>query len=420
MIILLFLLLSETTLVRPPFGHSLGYHQVTPFEVKLIFGKSLSFQEPHGISGCKLKALDKLGSDDDDELILCCANSWANQIIYNKSLSKIGVYGKFGFSRGEFWWPHGVVVSPEGNIYVADLGNNRIVKLKVVSDSNAIDSLLWVCSIGSFGCDKLEFDEPFGVALDSKGNLYVTDRKNDRIQIISQDTVFIQEISGLNKPTGIAVIDNSDRWSYYKDNFIVVIDNDGKRIQKFTLNGKLLKRYEKEDANFTSCAIDYYENIWVTDKLKGCIHKFDRNLKSIVRFGKFKSPRGITIWRRFGQVFIVEREVIDYYWIGVDGYVESCYPPIFKPEKEGTTITLYLTEPAHIIGKIYDSSNKLIRDFIPPYKEEPFENYIIWDGRDNDGNVVKSGEYKIKLEIEPTYSSRSYFKKKLETRVICE
>ncbi|MDI6839570.1 MAG: hypothetical protein QMD71_01735 [bacterium] len=423
-----FLSYNPTTLVQPPFGHTMGYSRVTSYEVKLIFGKSLSFQEPQGIACCKLKALDNPNDgEDDDELTVYCTNSWANQIIYNKSLTEIGIYGRFGSNVGEFWWPQGIDANPEGDVYVADIGNNRIVKLK-----NEIDSLKWMASIGSFGCDTVEFDEPWDVTIDSEGRIWVADKGNDRIQVLSKDGGFVQEIRGLNKPTAIAVADKGEYWSYYKDDFIVVIDELGKRIQKFSLDGKLLVCRELQDlkltdANFSDCAIDYYENVWVVDRLNCCIHKFDRFLRLITSFGRrgvrdkeFVSPRGITIWRRFGQVFIVEQEAIDYYWIGVDGYIEGCYPPIFDPKEKGTTIVIYLTEPAYITSKIYDYQRNLIRDFIPFYKQEAFGHNIVWNGRDNKGEVAKSGEYLIEITIEPTYSSRGYFKKKLETKVTCK
>jgi len=419
--------LAPTTLVPPPFGHTMGYTRATPFELRLIFGKSISFQEPQRIICCKLKALDDPEtSKDDDELTVYCTNSWANQIVYNKSLKEVSAYGSFGSSYGEFWWPQGITANPDGDIYVADVENHRVVYLK-----NELDSLKWMDEIGGFGCDTSEFDNPWDVTLDSKSQIWVVDRGNNRIQVFAPNGGFVREIKGLNKPTAIAITDKGEHWSYYKDEFLIVIDNFGGRIQKFDLHGLLLARVEAglpplpANCEFSDCAIDYYENIWITDKLNNCLHKFDRFLRFITKVlppdgKKFTSPRGITIWKRYGQVFIVEREAIDYFWIGVDGYIEGCYPSIFNPKEKGVTIVLYLTEPAHISGKIYNENNKEIRDFVPLFKGEPREHNIIWDGRDNTGEIVKPGEYRIELTIEPTYSSKGYFKKKLEAKVVCE
>jgi hypothetical protein len=199
---------------------------------------------------------------------------------------------------------------------------------------------------------------------------------------------------------------------------------NGKRIQKFSLNGKLLAKTEFQECEFSDCAIDYYENIWVPDKKNGYIYKFDKDLKHIAKVTnpknkKFVSPRAITIWKRFGQVFVLEEEAINYFWIGVDGYIDGCYPSVFDPKERGTTISLYLTEPAHISVEIYKNKNK-IRSLLPAFYIKPFEHNIVWDGKDDKNKVVEPGEYRIKIILEPTYSSKGYFKKKLETKVICK
>ncbi len=418
------LIKNPTTLVRPSFKHTMGYNRATPFELKLIFGKALSFQQPQGIACCKLKALDDPKTHkDDDELTVYCTNSWANQIVYNKSIKEIKTYGAFGSKCGEFWWPQGIAATSDGNIYVTDVENHRVVHLK---NKIVEKNLKWVTEIGKFGCDTSKFDHPCDVVVDSKGQIWIADCGNNRIQVFAQEGGFLKEIKRLNKPIALAVIDKGERWSRYKDEFLVVIDDAGKRIQKFDLNGKLLVRSDfGQDCEFSDCAIDYYGNIWVTDKLNNCLHKFDRYLRYIVKVlqpgGKeFISPRGITIWKRFGQVFVVEREAISYFWIGVDGYIEGCYPSIFNPKEKGVTIVLYLTELANISGKIYDEDNKEVRDFIPFSNADSREHNIVWDGKDNKGEMVKSGEYRIEFIIEPTYSSKNYFEKKLEAKVICK
>jgi hypothetical protein len=411
---------NPTTLVKPPFGHTMGYHRATPYELRMILGKSISFCEPQGIACCKLRATDDpKSSKDDDELTVYCANSRANQIVYNKTLRKLDAYGGLGSKTGEFWWPRGIAASPEGWVYVADVENHRVVRLR-----NDVDSLKWLGAIGSFGCDIGEFDTPWDLDIDSKERVWVVDRGNNRIQVFDQKGSFIKQITGFDSPVAVAVTDKGEYWSYYKSDFLIVVDEDGKRIQKCDLDGKVVASSGMPDCELSDCAIDYHDQIWVTDKLNGCIHKFDRHLSHITRVlrpdnSKFISPRAIAIWKRFGQVFIVEQEAIDYLWVGVDGYIEGCYPPIFDPREKGTTISIYLTEPARISGTICKDGNE-IGDFLPVLKGEPFEHNIVWDGRDKNGKTVGPGEYEIKMTLEPTYSSRGYFKKELKATVVCE
>jgi len=423
LVFIIILSYNPTTLVYPPFGHTMGYHSATSLEARLLFGNKLSFNSPYGISAVKLKSDDKPGGEDDDELTVYCCNMGAHQIVYNKSLMDVKTYGKFGRGLGEFWSPTGIAASPDGWIWVADAGNHRIVKL-----FNTGDTLLWVQTIGSFGCAELEFDGPYDVACDFKNNIYVTDEGNGRIQVIDSLGNLVRIIDGLYRPKGIAVVARNDRWNYQRNDFIVVLCEDD--IKKFSMSGKLLAKRKGEDFgltkyNFAFCMIDYYGHIWVTDRENGCIHKFDRDLKYITSFGRkgsgdkeFIDPRGITIWRRFGQVFVVDATVIDYYWIGVDGYIKGCFPPVFTGDRPGTDIVFFITEPAIMDSKIYDSKGNVVREFVNNYEETPFEHYLIWDGRDNYGEIVPSGEYRIELVLTPTYSSRKKFEKILDTQVI--
>lgn len=422
---LIILSYNPTTLIYPPFGHTMGYHSATSFEARLLFGNRLSINSPYGISTVKLKSEDKPGVKDDDELTVYCCNTGCHQVVYNKSLFDVKTYGKFGRGIGEFWSPTGITASPDGWVWIADTENHRVVKL-----FNTGDTLLWIKSIGSFGCAELEFDSPYDVACDFKNNIYVTDKGNDRVQIIDSSGNLVRIIDGLYRPKGIAVIERHDVWNYRRNNFIVVLCEDG--IRKFSMEGRLLGKIVGEDFglerySFAFCAIDYYGQIWVTDRENGCIHKFDKDLKYITSFGRkgsgekeFMDPRGITIWRRFGQVFVVDVTTIDYYWIGIDGYIKGCFPPVFTSEKPGTDIVFFITESAIMNSKIYDSKGTLVREFLNNYEETPFEHYFIWDGRDNHGEIILPGEYRIELILTPTYSSRGKFKKILDTRIMVE
>ena len=73
-------------------------------------------------------------------------------------------------------------VDAQGYIYVADTGNNRIQKLapdgKFVQQWGAVDSVARPTAGNGAG----QFSSPYGLAIDAKGNLYVADSENDRIQ----------------------------------------------------------------------------------------------------------------------------------------------------------------------------------------------------------------------------------------------
>ena len=425
-----FLLADEynpTTLVVPPFSHTFGYSKITRSALKMVVGEKIRFNNPQGIAIVKLRALDdKSTKEDDDELTFFAVNSGNNEIIYNKGFKGFGTFGEFGRADGKFWDPSGICANRGGDVWVADTKNDRIVKLHCDGEK-----LEFVKSVGEYGLFKGEFDSPRDVAMDPQDRVYVADTGNDRIQVFSNDGEFLSSFSGtadfhLINPTAIAIISKNERWSFYGEEFIIVIDDNRTRINQFTIDGKLISSISTiglgiENAKLGYTAIDYYNNIYVTDERNSQIHIFDRDLKLITSFGRegtgdaeFYHPRGIDIWKRFGQVFILGENAAQYYWIGVDAYVIGVFPSIFTEEIPGATISLFITQPANINVKIYKKGKKkLVRTLVPKLKRDIGEENIVWDGLDNDGKLVLPGQYEIKVILQPTYSSKGKFEKKI-------
>jgi tripartite motif-containing protein 71 len=67
--------------------------------------------------------------------------------------------GSPGSGNGQLDDPKGVAVDTKGNLYVVDSGNNRIQEF----DSNGIFLKTW----GSFGTGAGQFNGPLGITLDS-------------------------------------------------------------------------------------------------------------------------------------------------------------------------------------------------------------------------------------------------------------
>ena len=148
----------------------------------------------------------------------------------------IATWGSKGAGPGQFDDITGIAVDGAGNLYVADRRNNRIQKL---SASGGRPLAQW----GSQGSGPGQFEGPNDIALDAQGNVYVADSGNHRIQKLSPDGKFLQQWGNMgqfgNKPQegtepgqfkspGGVAID-------VKGN-IYVADTDNNRIQKLTLN----------------------------------------------------------------------------------------------------------------------------------------------------------------------------------------
>src|SRR5437870_1567659 len=90
---------------------------------------------------------------------------------------------------GQFRQPTDVAWDTEGNIYISDgYINSRVAKFTRDGD--------WVTSMGEAGGGKLgNLNTPHTIANDAKGNIYVGDRGNRRIQVIDPKTnQFVREI----------------------------------------------------------------------------------------------------------------------------------------------------------------------------------------------------------------------------------
>jgi NHL repeat-containing protein len=121
--------------------------------------------------------------------------------------------------------PRGIAVDKSGNIYVADTGNFRVVKL----DSSGRELL----SFGKQGTGPGEFTEPWKVVISSDGNILVLDREPAWIQVYSPDGQFRTRLAGpkmqLYSPGGIAAA---------PDGTIVVVNTGVSNLLLLTPDGQ--------------------------------------------------------------------------------------------------------------------------------------------------------------------------------------
>ncbi|MFZ4797623.1 MAG: SBBP repeat-containing protein [Bacteroidia bacterium] len=94
--------------------------------------------------------------------------------------------------------PQGLAIDTSGNIYIADVSNNRIRK---VNASNGIISTVAGNGISGFAGDGshaffARLNNPTGVAVDAANNIYIADQLNHRIRKIIDNSGIISTIAG--------------------------------------------------------------------------------------------------------------------------------------------------------------------------------------------------------------------------------
>ncbi len=163
-----------------------------------------------------------------------------------------GSIGSSGTGNGQFSIPYGSVADTSGHLWVTDRDNHR------VQEFNSSGSFLMgigagyngvAGSIGSSGNGNGQLNQPFGVAIDTSGNVWVMDTQNNRVQKFNSSGSFLMGIgAGYNGvagsidssgtgngqfawPLGISVDASSNIW---------VADSSNNRLQKFNSSGSFL------------------------------------------------------------------------------------------------------------------------------------------------------------------------------------
>ncbi len=143
----------------------------------------------------------------------------------------------------------GVAWDAQGNIYVADgqgngVGNARVAKFD--KDAHFIKS--W----GQRGSEPGQFNALRGIALDAKGNVYVADAGNKRIQVFDGEGNQRSEIRNIGVPAAMCITPGAHQYLYVSNsNDPETLDNgeiykmelDGTIVGKFGRAGRLPKEF---------------------------------------------------------------------------------------------------------------------------------------------------------------------------------
>ncbi len=393
---------GPSTLVFPPFGHCMNIYRAGREQLALLLGGMVNFDDPQGLACVKLIDWDGPDTGDDDELAAYGVNSRSGHVIYNANMYTLGLYGGEGSGTGELLSPHGIAADPEGLVLVADTGNGRIVILRREGQRLRQTGLLGT-----------GHEEPWDIALDGSGKIYVTDRSGGRMLIYESLADSVPEVMELEMPRGVAAT-GSDRWTSSHGNFQVAVTEDGARLVRIT-DGEIVSSVEPSDCGgsvFNYVEIDYFGNIWVTDSISCEIHKFTSDLEYLDSWGEpgtedyqLDHPTGIAIWNRFGQLFVAEQNGARYFWVGADLRNQQ-----LQPTGTGFALSAVITETANVYATVINPDGVEVR-IVFNGRAAAGDIEFEWDGTDSRGHGLPGGEYTLQIVIEPTYSSRGYFEK---------
>ncbi len=140
-----------------------------------------------------------------------------------------------GEPLGAFKTPQDMCQAPNGDIYIADSGNNRIVVL-----DSAMKKVLKVITTFTNGDKEDKFNNPYGVCVSEKGWVYVADFKNKRVVVLDENDNLMQIIAN---PQSESLADNFvfnplKVTVDYADRVYVIAQNMFEGIMVFESNGQ--------------------------------------------------------------------------------------------------------------------------------------------------------------------------------------
>jgi streptogramin lyase len=194
------------------------------------WGRGL-FGNPHGL---RIDKQDNVWvTDNGDHQVMKFTNT-------GRLLLTLGIKGQAGTTDQTFNRPTDIAFAANGDFYVSDgYGNSRVVKFS----PDGKYQLAW----GKRGTRPGDFNTPHSVAVDSKTNVYVSDRENNRIQIFDRNGKFLRQWTHLGATQNIFITPKDEMWIItHRDNIEnITYDTLAGRIMRIDLaSGKILGAME--------------------------------------------------------------------------------------------------------------------------------------------------------------------------------
>jgi YD repeat-containing protein len=221
-------------------------------------------------------------------------------------------FGSYGTGEGHIWGAADVAVTPAGSLYVADEYNNRVDEWEPVPSAP-----IYTSQFGNAGSETEKLEWPSASVFDSHGNMWVVDVGNDRVVKLTPEgkysAAYGSSGSGagqFSKPSGIAV--NQSTGNMYigdtGNNRVEELNSEGKFVSAFGFgvsNGKAELQTctstcmagtagsgNGQFSNATGVAIDGSGNVWVADTGNNRIEKFSSSGAFIAAYGSKGSEPG--------------------------------------------------------------------------------------------------------------------------------
>jgi DNA-binding beta-propeller fold protein YncE len=163
--------------------------------------------------------------------------------------------------------PTGVITGRNGAVFVTQGhtpggGDPRVLKFDKAGR--------FIKSWGGKGTAPGQFVVAHGIAIDAKGQLWVADRENQRIQIFSQDGAFVKQLKFAGLPCALII---GPRYIYMVNGFagqLLRLDLSGKVLAAVGKSGNGLGEFGEAHA----ISVSPQGDVWVADTVNSALQKF--------------------------------------------------------------------------------------------------------------------------------------------------
>ena len=202
-----------------------------------------------------LNAPISLAIDSSHNIYISDSNNNKIRKISNGIITTLGGKANAGFSgdggpvgNALFDSPYGLCFDTSGNFFIADL-LNQVVR-EVYAATGTIQTVAGNNSNGyidNIVAINAEFSNPFGVAVDAAGNVYISDSNNNRVRVVSPVTGNVTTYAGTgyntyggdNGPALSASINRPEGLAVDAAGNLYIADYGNNRIRRVATNGAI-------------------------------------------------------------------------------------------------------------------------------------------------------------------------------------
>lgn len=259
--------------------------------------------------------------------------------------------------------PFAVAVGAQGDVWVADTGDNRVEEL----GPNGVP-------VSVLGAGSL--DQPQGIALDQEGDVSISDTGNNRLVEFSAGGKVHNEVGGPG--SGAGQFDNPTALTVSAQGDVYVADQGNNRVEEFSGSGTYVSSISVPTPD--GVAVDSSGNIWVSSPsyaVGNAVYEFSPAGSQTTTFGStqasfgaLSNTAGIAVTGS-GLVLVVQQ---DYGWVTAfnpDGSFNTEFGlsgPVLGSAPFGVNLEAPQGIAISAAGDIYvaDSGNNRVVEYSPP------------------------------------------------------